>query len=361
MLHKFYKIVSFLVLILAFETSASFASSEYQDEDFDMGVTSLMNSVAANDYQAIEFFVKIRPLDINRQNIGGATALHLAVRNNDKISTKLLIASRANPNLKDVEGYTPAMRACFYGYDEIFDLLRKNSNIDFSQMNNDKDSFIILAALAKNPSCLQESLSNIIPLRDLSIEELKDQLNRAFIIAMAKDDEALKVILLKYLKKLQIFQQKIMELSQYDHQTKRKVIKRSVIDNIINTMYVLKEGYKGIVLEGKGYQGRQKLHNSNLRKHNSNLRNSGKKKYIVKKSDSRNDGEQLYKLKSKIESKKHKKKYKLRKKEVRNKYHNSDEKKMLLLSSNTSNSRSRYARPASNNDDLILNETLIIE
>ena len=350
MLLKFYKILSFLVLILVMEISVSFASSEYQDADLDMGITSLMNSVASNDYQAIEFFIKIRPLDINKQNIGGATALHIAVRNNDKISTKLLIDSRANPNLKDIEGYTPAMRACFYGYGEIFDLLRNNSNIDFAQMNNDKDSFIILATLARNTSCLQESLRNIIPLRDISIEELKDQLNKAFIIAMAKDDEESKEILLKYLKKLQTFQQKVMELSKYDHQTKRKVIKRSAVDDIINRMYVLKEGYEGIVLEGpKGYEDRSNLQSGNIRRYK---KSSGK-------VQATNKGGKLYKLQSKSDEVRGRKEYMIKKKEASNRYE-SPKKKMLLVSSNrASSSRSKPA--VNNNDDLILNETLIIE
>ncbi len=254
------RILVTLLLITSFilKTGNISASENFNgSEDFDTGITSLMNAVAAKDYKAIEFFIKINPLDINAQNIGEATALHLAVRGNDIIATKILIDSGADVNIKDIAGYSPAMRACFYGYNDVFNILKDNSIINYKLLNNEGDGFIILSALSKNIVCLQETLRNIIPIRDLSIDELKDRLNKAFIISLAKDDNESKELLLKYLNKLQIFQQKVRNLSringEFEVQKKNTVSREESEDK--NTsgkrVYKLKSGYKSVKIEDK--------------------------------------------------------------------------------------------------------------
>lgn len=271
-----------LVLIFTVLVSKSYAYGE-GGKTYDTGVTSLMNAVAVSDHRAVEFFIKISPLNVNQQNIGGATALHIAVRNNDFDSTKLLIKSNANPNLKDIEGYSSAMRACLYNYNNILNSLNSKSVVDYTVTNNKRDGFIIVSALAKNSECLARSLRNIIPLRDISIVELKDRLNKAFIISLAKDDGQSKEILLKYLKKLQMFQDKVAQLSQYDHKIKKRVIKKSVALQIINTIYVLKEGYKGIVIE-KVERKVKKNNKSNNKINKIKKEKKLSKKYRLKKN-----------------------------------------------------------------------------
>ncbi len=253
MLYRFLLILS-LITSLGLMSNNISASEYFTDNDdiFDTGVTSLMDSVASRDHKAIEFFIKISPLDINKQNIGGATALHLAVRNNDAIAVKILIDSGADANLKDIEGYTPAMRSCFYGYNELFKILDKGANINFALVNEKKDGFIVLNALSENNFCLEKTLKNIIPIRDLSVEKLKDRLNKAFIISLAKDDKKSKDILLKYLNKLHVFERKVSELSRFNNRT-HKVKSRNVYKaprvRKINRSYELREGYDGISVE----------------------------------------------------------------------------------------------------------------
>lgn len=214
-----YRLLIILLLLLTFSLKSVnlSASEKFDHPEYDTGVTSLMNAVAAADYKAIEFFIKINPLEIDKQNIGGASALHLAVRNNDPIAVKILIDHRSNPNLQDLEGYSPAMRACFYGFNDIFQIIQTNSSINYTLLNDQQDGFIILSALAKNSQCLEQALENIVPTRDLSVADLKDHLNRAFIISLAKEDAESKEILLKYLNRLHRFQKKIkqIESTQY--------------------------------------------------------------------------------------------------------------------------------------------------
>lgn len=271
-----------LIFSLSLKSLNLFASQKFNTDpvEYDTGVTSLMNAVAAADYKAIEFFIKIDPLQIDKQNIGGASALHLAVRNNDPIATKTLIDHRANPNIQDLEGYSPAMRACFYGYNDIFKIIKKNSSINFTLLNNQQDGFIILSALAKNGQCLEAALENIIPMRDLTVDDLKDRLNRAFIISLAKEDLNSKAILLKYLNKLHRFQKKIIEVEsrQYQQAQELKRIPRMDTPKDLDAIefkltkpnknnrrkrsydknYRLSYGYSGLKLEDKNPKPRKK-------------------------------------------------------------------------------------------------------
>lgn len=272
------RLLIILTMILSFSLQSFnlFASQKFNNPvEYDTGVTSLMNAVAAADYKAIEFFIKINPLEIDKQNIGGASALHLAVRNNDPIATKILIDHRSNPNLQDLEGYSPAMRACFYGYNDIFKIIQKDSSIDYTLLNNQQDGFIILSALAKNSFCLENVLQNIIPMRDLTVLELKDRLNRAFTISLAKEDQESKAVLLKYLNKLHKFQKKVRELKysqpepvmssvpvqkfdtiEFELTKPKKGLKRPVI---VNKSYELKRGSKGLKIEKPQPRKRYKI------------------------------------------------------------------------------------------------------
>ena len=69
------------------------------------------------------------------------------------------------------------------------------NKINFVLKNNEGDGFITISTLAQSYNCLTAALKNIIPLRDISIIDLKRDLKNAFIIAVAKNDE--KIILIQ--------------------------------------------------------------------------------------------------------------------------------------------------------------------
>ncbi len=229
----YFKICVTLIVFSVSLAGRSYASEFDKTAIFNIGSTSLTNATAAKDYKAINFFVKINPHKIDQQNIGGATALHISSRNNDSEATKILVENGANPNVKDIEGYSAALRACQFGSRDAYELISSDSKINYSIKNNKGDGFIILSAIGGSDYCLSDALKNIIPTRDITVSNLRQDLKDAFIISVARDNEKIKDILLLYLEKLQEFEQKIYSLRAYssDNIKKGNVNKEQVKDS----------------------------------------------------------------------------------------------------------------------------------
>lgn len=206
------KRVTALLVFTAISLSNAFSSDFSNISGFETGNTPIIDAVSAKDYKSLEFFIKISPQSVNKQNIGGATALHIAARNNDLQALKALLMVRADPNIRDLEGYTAPLRACQYKNEEIFSQIATTSKVRYDIKNSDGDGFITISTLAKSYDCLETALNNIIPLRDITISKLKVDLKSAFIIAVAKNDEKSKNILLKYLDNLHNFEKTMSNL-----------------------------------------------------------------------------------------------------------------------------------------------------
>lgn len=131
------KRVTALLLIFALIPSRAFSSDFENISGYETGNTPIIDAVSSADYKSLEFFVKLSPKSINDQNIGGATALHIAARNNDIKSTKTLLNVRANLNILDLEGYSPPLRACENKNEKLFALMAKNNKINFNLKNID--------------------------------------------------------------------------------------------------------------------------------------------------------------------------------------------------------------------------------
>lgn len=227
MLFLIFKRVSALLVFTAISLSNTFSSDFSNLSGFETGNTPIIDAVSAKDYKSLEFFIKISPQSVNKQNIGGATALHIAARNNDLQALKILMMVGADPNIRDLEGYTAPLRACQYKNEELFSQIATTSKVRYDIKNSDGDGFVTISTLAKSYDCLKTSLNNIIPLRDIGVSKLKNDLKNAFIIAVAKNDEKSKNILLKYLDNLHNFEKTMSSLDS------RPKTYQDIEDNIV--------------------------------------------------------------------------------------------------------------------------------
>ncbi len=194
------KVIKIFLISLFFNFSQLVLASDYSDFQ-DVGITSLMQSAANNDVEGVKFFTRISASKINQQNIGGATALHIAVRNNNIEIVKILLNFGADVNKIDNDGFNPAMRAAYLGNSEILKILL-DKNTDVSKLNNKAESLIIQSAASGCDECLQVVLAKVVPSGNFEVEELKNQLSQAFTVASWRDNQKQKEILLQFLDKL---------------------------------------------------------------------------------------------------------------------------------------------------------------
>ena len=117
-----------------------------------------MNSAIANDAKAAKIFIA-SGADVGQKNIAGATALHLASRNNSYETAKILIENGANVNERDFEGWTPLMRASLAGNQKIMNLLIENGAKIWSQ-NNYGETPLMHTAMADCYECGKLILEN---------------------------------------------------------------------------------------------------------------------------------------------------------------------------------------------------------
>lgn len=200
----------FLLLgIIAFLAQAIFSANSlraqmsklYGTDDDALDITSLMSAVSNNDVVGVGFFSKAGSALVNKQNIGGATALHIAAREANLEIVKILVQNGADVNVVDNEGWTPAMRAALAGDAQIVDFLISNG-AQLNQTNVVGESAIIHAATSSCSACLGVMFEkyNFIKLMNFSL--LKNQLNSASEIARNQENQELQDLINAYLDKV---------------------------------------------------------------------------------------------------------------------------------------------------------------
>jgi len=162
------------------------------------GVSTLMSAVADNDVDGVRFFSKAGSALVNQKNFGGATALHMACRENNFEIAKILIENGADINAVDNEGWTPLMRAALSGNKEIIDLLL-SKNAQASNVNADGESAIIHATTSDCADCLNSLFSKFNFIKLMDVQLLKGQLSSAFVIAQNRDNQVTQGIIESYL------------------------------------------------------------------------------------------------------------------------------------------------------------------
>lgn len=189
------------IIKIVFAFFIMFAFKSYAANNQDFGITSLMQATANNDIDGAKFFAKMNYSEINNQNIGGATALHIASRSNYHEIVKILLDVGADVDVLDNEKYSPLMRAASFGNKESMALILQKSPV-LAFFNKNDESIIILSTISSCAECLKMTLDEVIPYQNFRPEVLKSQLQRAFLIASWKENEVQKKMLMDFMNKL---------------------------------------------------------------------------------------------------------------------------------------------------------------
>lgn len=188
----------FFITFFYFENINALEYSDSLASRNQTGLTSLMVAVADNDVEGVMFFSKTLKEEVNQQNIGGATALHIAARNKNIEIVKILLSNNININIADNEGYTALMRAAAANDLEIVKLLLDKKS-DASLFNLNNETVVIIAANAGCADCLNLILNYNKSLENINFKELQQQLSRSYAIAIRRNDEKMIEILQKYI------------------------------------------------------------------------------------------------------------------------------------------------------------------
>ena len=175
---------------------SSFIIEDSYNED--IGVTSLMNAAVNDDVRAASFFAKAGIKVINKNNIGGATALHIAARKGNLEICQLLLDRGAYINAIDNEGWNPLMRAATSGNDALVKMLIDNG-ADAKNINLTGETVIVNSVVSGCSKCLEHIFSRYDFIKNLDIKTLKKQLRKAVLIANNRNDLKSKSILTEYI------------------------------------------------------------------------------------------------------------------------------------------------------------------
>lgn len=183
-MNNLYKIFFILLLIIA-------SFNARADIKLIAGITPLMQAVGNNDIEGVDFFCKSSPQVINKINLGGATALHISARNRNIIIMEKLLKCNANPNVKDIEGWTPIMRAASFS-DElaIKKLIQYGSKLN--SRNNNNESLMNIAVKSNCIKCIDTIIDQGLKLGLSNTMLLKKDINDSFIIAKKSHRIAIK-------------------------------------------------------------------------------------------------------------------------------------------------------------------------
>ena len=180
-----------LLLIIIIFSNIAFAKDITSHNNV-AGITPLMNAVMNNDIDGVKFFATKEQDLIDKQNIGGATALHLAARHNNTEFTQILLENKAKLNIKDDEGWTPIMRAAADCKTEnAMMLINAGANIFF--YNNNDESAILYAT---NSKCLKLVTKfkeeTLLKYSFLKLKLFKQNIQKSIYIASRMEDAKIK-------------------------------------------------------------------------------------------------------------------------------------------------------------------------
>lgn len=215
-------------------------ANQAKSEDV-LDITSLMTATASDDIEGVKFFVRSGRSVIDRQNYGGATALHIAARNNSFEITEILINNGANLNILDNEGYSPAMRAASFGNDEIVEILADNS-ADLSILDSAGQSIVMLSANSGCSNCLDIIFKKYNFAKHFGLPLLQDQLGKSFEISRNQANQESQALIESYLdKSLKFSSLKLKEQEESEEQIIEKDLKELVAAKKVSKKYIIKK------------------------------------------------------------------------------------------------------------------------
>ena len=226
--------LSKLLISVLFITYASQAMASNNSDIFDSknnqiaGITPLMMAVSDGDINGIKFFLNSTNRgNINQKNIGGATALHIATRQNNPQIIQILISAGADINIQDNEGWTPLMRAANAANNSgVRQLLDAGAKID--ELNKSGESAIIHASKSSCYKCLRTLLGNVEYYNSFkSTKTLSGQISTSFIAASAKEDSQITWLLKAYQERNQLNEEVVKPKANIKYSLReKKVVKK---------------------------------------------------------------------------------------------------------------------------------------
>ena len=159
-----------------------------------------MEATKQNDYVAVKVLIK-SGAKVDAKNIAGVTALHIASSNDSFETAKVLLDDGdATVNIEDDEGFTPLMRACLNKNDDIVELLLSNGAEMWNE-NIYKENALIHSTMAECYKCIEllSKYNNLQNISEGSLNYMKNQIDKALVIAYGKNDEQLEEMLNNFL------------------------------------------------------------------------------------------------------------------------------------------------------------------
>jgi ankyrin repeat protein len=146
-----------------FPSPSDYDPCELQRYQAKLGWTRLHAAVELDIVELLERALRDKPA-IDAQGRDGATALHLAAASGNQENVKLLLAAKANPNIKDVQGRLPAAIAGFRDHAPVVRLLvASKSEVPDVHVAAIVGATDRLEALLKdNPDALEELNSRVL-------------------------------------------------------------------------------------------------------------------------------------------------------------------------------------------------------
>ena len=194
-------IISIIALFNSESIRAQMTNLYSPSNDQVAGITSLMTAVASGDIEGVKFFSKGGAAMINQRNFGGASALHIASREDDFEIAKILIENGADVNVSDNEGWTPLMRAARIGSSRLVSLFLDNG-ADASAFNSINESAIIHATTSDCADCLVLMFDKFNFIKMLNASSLNQQINDSYVIARNHENDQVQKILGDYLERV---------------------------------------------------------------------------------------------------------------------------------------------------------------
>lgn len=238
--------ILFITQILARDYNTVFSSNGFN-------ITSLMNAVYQDDYEATKVFLK-SGAEVNEKNIAGVSPLHISAKNDSIKSMEILIEYGANLDIRDTEMWTPLMRACLSKHPRSASILIEHgANVWLKNIFG--ETALIHSVMSNCVECIR-IINDYVEISDYETNDVINEINKSLNIAYKKENTEIEGIL---------------------NEIYNKVTNKKTTINTEKEKEKIKEKIKGLEKE------RRKQEKENKENDNANLRIKKEIEYLINK------------------------------------------------------------------------------